>query len=38
MVSTLAIAGVLTSYQGFASAQIQKDDTLGSEVRLLHQS
>ncbi len=35
MVSTLAIAGVLTSYQGFASAQIQKDDTLGSESSIV---
>ncbi|MBL1198998.1 MAG: filamentous hemagglutinin N-terminal domain-containing protein [Nostoc sp. GBBB01] len=35
MVSTLAIAGVLTSCQGFTLAQIQKDDTLGSESSIV---
>ena len=29
--STLAIAGVLTFFESFALAQIQKDGTLGSE-------
>nr|WP_322716288.1 S-layer family protein [Nostoc sp. ChiQUE02]MDZ8229155.1 S-layer family protein [Nostoc sp. ChiQUE02] len=33
--STLAIAGVLTFFESFALAQIQKDDTLGSESSII---
>ncbi|BAY76013.1 filamentous hemagglutinin outer membrane protein [Nostoc linckia NIES-25] len=35
IVSTLAIAGVLTYCEGFALAQIQKDDTLGVESSIV---
>jgi filamentous hemagglutinin family protein len=35
IVSTLAIAGVLTYYESFALADIQKDDTLGSESSII---
>ncbi|MEH2321509.1 S-layer family protein [Nostoc sp.] len=35
IVSTLAIAGVLTFFESFALAQIQKDDTLGSESSII---
>jgi filamentous hemagglutinin family protein len=35
IVSTLAIAGVLTYYENFALADIQKDDTLGSESSII---
>jgi filamentous hemagglutinin family protein len=34
-VSTLAIAGVLTLFESFALAQIQKDGTLGSESSII---
>jgi len=34
-VSTLAIAGVLTFFESFALAQIQKDGTLGSESSII---
>ena len=35
IVSTLAIAGVLTFFESFALAQIQKDGTLGSESSII---
>ncbi len=35
IVSTLAIAGVLTFFESFALAQIQKDGTLGSETSII---
>ncbi|MEH2013175.1 two-partner secretion domain-containing protein [Nostoc sp.] len=35
IVSTLAIAGVLTLFESFALAQIQKDGTLGSESSII---
>ncbi|MFS0514464.1 filamentous hemagglutinin N-terminal domain-containing protein [Nostoc sp. UIC 10607] len=35
IVSTLAIAGVLTFFESVALAQIQKDDTLGSESSII---
>ncbi|MEH2156051.1 filamentous hemagglutinin N-terminal domain-containing protein [Nostoc sp.] len=35
IVSTLAIAGVLTFFENFALAQIQKDGTLGSESSII---
>ncbi|MEH1911478.1 MAG: S-layer family protein [Nostoc sp.] len=35
IVSTLAIAGVLTFFESFALAQIQKDSTLGSESSVI---
>lgn len=35
IVSTLAIAGVLTLFENFALAQIQKDGTLGSESSII---
>ncbi|MBW4453371.1 MAG: filamentous hemagglutinin N-terminal domain-containing protein [Nostoc indistinguendum CM1-VF10] len=35
IVSTLAIAGVLTLFESFALAQIQKDGTLGSESSIV---
>ncbi|MEH2360674.1 two-partner secretion domain-containing protein [Nostoc sp.] len=35
IVSTLAIAGVLTFFESFALAQIQKDSTLGSESSII---
>ncbi|MEH2237092.1 filamentous hemagglutinin N-terminal domain-containing protein [Nostoc sp.] len=35
IVSTLAVAGVLTFFESFALAQIQKDGTLGSESSII---